>query len=166
MTLLTASAFALAPFSVANAQESCGNLNKTEWNANFQGQTLNSETFVRLDQSSTPFTVRGSGESCVLVDFSIVGNVVSVNGFGNNIRFRAILDAAGSNPITSAGQPAQMIQQPPNGENDAEAHSFQFVFPGVAPGQHDVAIQYKVQNAGSQVPSGGTDQWIMTVRHR
>ena len=102
----------------------------------------------------------------MIVDFSLVGSVVSVDGFQNEIFFQGIRDLTSDNPVTSAGPAAIMIQQPPNGENGQDAHSFQFIFPVVPPGQHDISIEYKVGTARSPVPSGATDQWIMTVHHR
>jgi hypothetical protein len=131
---------------------------------------MNSTTFLRLDDSTATFTVGGSSKSCVLVEFSIVGAAVTLDPtFGNSIRFQALLDAV-NNPKTSAGPAAQMLQSPRSAEiNDVDAHTYQFVFPSVAPGAHDVAIQYRVQNAGNppDTPPGGVfQQWIMTVRHR
>jgi hypothetical protein len=170
MKLLAATGFLLASLSAASAQSlPCPKLTNTEWIANFAGGNLNSTSFVRLDNSTSTFTVGGSSKSCVLVQFSIVGAATSFDpAFGNAVLFRALLDEQ----ITNAGPAAQMLQASRNiqmGDNSADAHTYQFVFPSVAPGPHDVAIQARVLNAGnppSTPPGGSFQQWIMTVRHR
>jgi hypothetical protein len=170
MKLLAAAGFLIATISAATAQSlPCPKLTNTEWIANFGGGSINSTSFVRLDDSTATFTVGGSNKSCVLVAFSIEGAAVSLNPtFGNGVFFRAILDQQ----ITNAGPAVQMLQASRNvqtGDNDVDAHTYQFIFPSVAPGPHEVAIQARVQHAGDfpTTPPGGVfQQWIMTVRHR
>src|SRR5262245_58391229 len=92
ISLLTATGFILASVPATNAL-TCGNLNKTEWKGNFQGGNINSTSFLTLDTSDLTFTVGGTGKSCVLVTFSILGAASDLNpDVGNSIRFQGILD--------------------------------------------------------------------------
>ena len=95
------------------------------------GETT-SLSFVNLADAKFSFTQGGSGASCVLVRFSAVTYAET----GTAVFVRATLDN------TAEAIPAQ-VQYSGNDGNAARAHSYEFVFPAVAPGSHTLRMQFR-----------------------
>jgi hypothetical protein len=171
MNWLAATALILSAHSAANAQEqiTCGNLSKTEVLVDPIGGSFNSTSMIDFTNPIT-FTVGGAGNSCVLVTFSISGATSVLNpDVGNSFAFRAVLDQSNNN----VGNRVQMIQGQRNtqlGDQGVDAHTYNFFFPTVSPGQHTVKMQAAIGIAGDGTPTsppGGIfEEWIMVVRHR
>lgn len=168
LKLLTTTALLLGSVSAVNAQQStfrCGVLNRTDVVANVNGGAVNTTAFSPF--AILNFTIPGSANSCVIVDFSIVGTATVYDpDVGNDFIFRAVIDGtifnigAGVNMIESPRGPAQFV--------NGAAHSYSFVFPSVPPGQHTLMIQARVIFAEPPpaVPGGEFQEWVAVVRHR
>jgi hypothetical protein len=89
--------------------------------------------FVAVPGATTIFTQGGTAKSCVIVVFSAG---VATNGL---LAIRAVLDAA----VVANPSIATYISQ----NNTEEARSRTFIFKNVAPGAHDITIQYSTNAA-------------------
>lgn len=83
-----------------------------------------------------PFFKGGASASCVIVRFSAITFAV----VDNRVEIRAYLDNG------PAALPAAVMYS--DGSGGAGAHSFEFIFPSVAPGFHVVRMQYRSPNGG------------------
>ncbi len=94
--------------------------------------STNSTTFQPITDTSITFTQGGTGPSCVVVRFSAATSVVG----GGVSRVQAVLDN-----VTMA-EPGQVQF---SGENvGSVSHAFEFLFPSVAPGSHNLRIMFRV----------------------
>lgn len=91
-----------------------------------------SKTFVHISEAALSFTQGGASASCVIVRFSAM-----TFAFDSTVIIRAYLDNT-----TTVALPAA-VQYSHNDVGAAGAHSFEFVFPRVAPGNHIVHMQFK-----------------------
>jgi hypothetical protein len=94
-----------------------------------------SRTFVVIPEASIGFIQRGTGPSCVVVEFSAV---VFAPG-ASRMNIRALLDD------TTTAQPGEITFAA--NDNAAapqdQAHAFNFIFPLIEPGRHAVRMQYR-----------------------
>ena len=95
-----------------------------------------STTYVKLPQGSVTFTQGGTTASCVIVTLSAQPNAVSIDGQEPApMRVRVLLDNIPGLPSFVAFS---------DGSDAAnQVRSFDFIFPGVAPGKHTVRLQFK-----------------------
>ena len=88
-------------------------------------------TWKSIPEAAVSFTQGGSEPSCVVVRFSAMAFGTSVL-----VRIRAMMDN------TTAAAPGEVYFGIDNKDTSAaEAHSFDFLFPDVAPGAHVVRVQ-------------------------
>lgn len=102
--------------------------------------TSTSTSFQNIYQGYISFTQGGTSASCVLVRFS----AVTVGVTGEAVQIRAFLDG-----LTPAF-PAEVTYSYFNSGLAYGPHSFDFIFPSVAPGSHFVRMQFR-SNGGGQV---------------
>jgi hypothetical protein len=94
----------------------------------------NNTIFKAMTETTVTFVQGGTAPGCVMVHFS--AEVVS----GSPV-IRAVLDG------TTMGQPNEVELDTHNPTN-ITARSFLFIFTGVAPGRHNVRIEFRGQFAG------------------
>jgi hypothetical protein len=147
--------FALALITFANqgnaARGNCGALPQVNTVHSTNTQTGTSNNFAPVAGSLVNFTVGGTVKTCVIVSFS----AQAYAPLGRLIWVRAMLDSAPSvdEQIAFAAEDG----------NFAQAHSYNFLFPSVAPGAHQVFLQYRSQVNGQAV---NIDDFAVEVRHR
>jgi hypothetical protein len=93
----------------------------------------NSTTFKTMPEGTVSFTQGGTSASCIVVRFS--ASTVSNNDF---MVVRPFLDN------TTTAIPAEIEISGFDG-NAARAHTYEFVFPSVAPGSHVLRMQYRTR---------------------
>lgn len=98
--------------------------------------TTTSTTFVNIPEATVTFTQGGAHASCVIVRFSAVAM-----GGSDNIFVRAFLDQ------TTAAIPDD-VRYTRSQSFTSEAHSFEFIFPRVAPGSHAIRMQFRAESSG------------------
>jgi hypothetical protein len=106
--------------------------------------TTTSTTFINLPEAVINFTQGGRAPSCVIVYFT---GMVAV-GSNGQLFVRAVMD--GSN----VGLP-ELFQFIALSNNFSHTHTASFIFPSVAPGAHQMRIQY----------SSGNGQTVVIGRH-
>jgi hypothetical protein len=131
--------------------ESCGNLPKTEVVVNSQPQSTDSTTSIDVQGSEVFFKVGGSASSCVLVTFIAQA---SAPGPFAVMRVKALLDGK-----QSIDDEIQLVAET---ENFSEAHSYNFLFVGVQPGDHFLNMQYRSANNDTIA----INDFNLSVRHR
>lgn len=95
-----------------------------------------SAIFGNIPEAGFGFVQGGASASCVIVRFS---GLVQANAADDQLIIRAFLDN------TTAALPSEVIY---SFAGAAEARSFEFIFPSVAPGNHFVRMQYKSFGGG------------------
>ena len=114
--------------------------------------STNSNTFTSIPEAAITFTQGGTGPSCVVVRFSAASSVTG----GGISRVIATLD-------NNDGAPAEPGQVQFSGANNGSvSHSFEFLFPSVAPGPHTLRMMFRVGNASSTV---FVDERTIVVQH-
>lgn len=103
-----------------------------------QSGTSTSTSFQNIYQGYVSFTQGGAGASCVLVRFS----ATTIGVTGEAVQIRAFLDG-----LTPAF-PAEMTYSYSNAGTVFGPHSFDFIFPSVAPGSHFVRMQFRSAGGG------------------
>jgi hypothetical protein len=98
-------------------------------------------TFKTLSEATVSFTQGGTAASCVVVRFSAESFVTSFNGI---VFVRAFLDN------TTAAVPGE-VQFSGDDGNRYRAHSYDFIFPSVAPGAHVLRMQFRSGTGGDTV---------------
>ncbi len=100
-------------------------------------QSTTSTTFVDVPNSTVFFNEGGAGSSCVIVTFT----AETFAPDSRLLQVRARLD----NSVTASPGVVQL-----SGDDDedrdgrwARSHAFTFIFPSVAPGSHDVRMQFR-----------------------
>lgn len=123
--------------------KNCGALTrvKVKTSNDLTGQGTFSTTFVDVINSPTSFRQKGSGPGCAILNFSAQA---WPSGNTNLIYIQALLD--GVTP-SLAGE----IQFNAGPETYSDAHSYNFVFPSVAPGLHVVKVQMRTLDAANTV---------------
>lgn len=104
-------------------------------------RSTTSTTFTLIPEASVGFIQRGTGPSCVVVEFSAV---VFAPG-SNRMNIRALLDdttTAQPGEITFATNDNAATQQ-------GQARTFTFVLPLIEPGKHALRMQYRSFNGGA-----------------
>jgi hypothetical protein len=114
-------------------------------------QTGTSNNFAPVAGSLVDFTAGGAVSTCVIVSFS----AQAYAPLGRLIWVRAILDGAPS----VDGQIAFAAED----GNFAQARIYNFLFPSVAPGAHQVFLEYRSQVSGQAV---NIDHFAVEVQHR
>jgi hypothetical protein len=111
--------------------------------------STNSNTFKSIPEAAITFTQGGTAPSCVVVRFSAASSV-TVSGVS---RIVARLDG-----VTDAEPGSVQF----SGENvGSVAHSFDFLFPSVAPGAHTVRMMYRTNGTGTVF----VDERVLVVQH-
>jgi hypothetical protein len=125
----------------AVVRTTCSTVRLSFASSNNTSQTTTSTTFVNVPDMSVSFTIPGTTSTCITVHYT----AVVWTGTGDRlINVRARLDGAVN------GFPAEVQFAGFDGDNTlAQAHTFNFVFPNVAPGAHTLRIQWRS-------PLGGT----------
>ena len=102
------------------------------------GAGTTSTAFANIPQSSLTFVLGGASASCVIVRFSAVASAAAPNA----IMIRAFLDN------TTAALPAEaaFVSTVNSG---ISGHTFEYILPGVAPGNHTVRMQFRSANGGT-----------------
>ena len=118
-------------------------------NAPFTLQPAN--TYTALPRTAVNFTQGGANANCVIVHFTVQLNL----GSNGEIRVRAVLD--GNPPLG----PPEWIMNRESGDQGFGPRSFTFLFPSVAPGAHQVRIQY-LENTAFTV-SGTLGPYVTSV---
>lgn len=96
-----------------------------------------STTFVNLPQSAVNFTQGGTGPSCVIVSVSAVPDAVASSPpTPAPMTVRVMLDG------TTAALPNE-VDFSDGADTGNQVRSFDFIFPSVAPGAHNVRVQFK-----------------------
>jgi hypothetical protein len=131
--------------------ESCGNLPKTEVIVNSLSQSTDSTSLVDVESSEVFFKVGGTKPTCVLATFA--AQAFAPGPFAL-MRVKALLDGKQS----VEGE----IQLVAESENFADAHSYNFLFVGVNPGDHLVTMQYRSPNNDEVF----INDFNLSVRHR
>ena len=148
-------ALAMAVFAsqatAAIVARNCGALPQVNTVHSTNSQTGTSNLFTPVAGSLVNFTVLGAVNSCVIVSFS----AQAYAPFGRLMWVRAILDGAQS----VDGQIAFVAES----GAFADAHSYSFLFPSVAPGAHRVFLQYRSQVNGQAVV---INPFAVEVQHR
>jgi hypothetical protein len=107
-------------------------------------------TFTAIPGAVINFVQGGTGPSCVTVRFSAASSVVG----GGVSRVQALLDNV---TVAAPGQ----VQF--SGENvGSVSHAFEFLFPSVAPGSHNVRIMFRVAVGSHTV---FVDERTLVVQH-
>jgi len=96
-----------------------------------------SSSFVTVPETHVGFTQGGSSKSCVIVRFSAE---TFASGPDSAVRVRALLDN------TKVAIPAEVTYSAVD-NFDRAAHSYEFVFPNVAPGNHTIKMQFRSANS-------------------
>jgi len=108
------------------------------------GGTTDSDTFVNFLANAVNFTQGGASASCVIVRFS----TIATGSSGNVLSVAALLDGS------TQGLPFDMPFSD-GGDSIGQARSFDFIFPGVAPGNHSVRMKFRSRlGAGHNVSIG------------
>ena len=112
--------------------------------------TTNSITLIGIPEAAITFTQGGTSPSCVVVRFSAASSVVGAN----------VSHVAARLDNVTFAEPASVQF---SGENiGSVSHSYEFLFPSVAPGPHTVRIMYRVTNGTDNV---FVDQRTLVVQH-
>jgi hypothetical protein len=155
LSILASSATIAMLSSPANAAvfaKNCGALPEVNTVHSTTSQTGSSDTFAPVAGSLVNFTVGAGANSCVIVTFS----AQAYAPLGRLIWVRAIRD--GSFPSVD-GQIAFAAED----GAFAQSHSNSFLWPSVAPGAHQVFLQYRSQVNGQAVT---IDHFAVEVQHR
>jgi len=101
------------------------------------GQATASTSFVNIPDMTVPFTMGGSVNHCVKVEFS----AFTFAPLGELLMVRALLDGV------TAGSPSE-VQFSGNDDEDADgrwarSHAFNFEFKNMSPGPHTITIQFR-----------------------
>jgi hypothetical protein len=137
---------------------SCSGLTEVFYKADDDfNSTTSSGDFVDVPGTSISFTQGGSVSGCAIVTFS----AESYAEFGRLLLVRARIDDAS----TAAPGAIQFSGDDDEDEDGrwARAHSFTFIFPSVAPGNHTVTMQYRSLRYGRAVHLG---KHTTVVQHR
>ena len=111
------------------------NLNRVRYRTATNQNSTYSVNFVDVPDSSINVNIGGVNPSCVIVTFSASARVV------NSIMYvRAYIPQLGA-----TAQPETAFFTALSG-NLFHAHSMQFVFPSIPPGQYSVRVQFRSQN--------------------
>jgi len=111
------------------------NLNRVKYRTATNQNSTYSVNFVDVPESSININIGGPNPSCVIVTFSASARVV------NSIMYvRAYIPQLGA-----TAQPETAFFTALSG-NMFHAHSMQFVFPSIPPGQYSVRVQFRSQN--------------------
>jgi hypothetical protein len=145
MAMLTSSANAIV------VGRNCGPLPQVATVHSTDRQTGSSDVFAPVAGSLVGFTVAGTVNRCVIVSFSAQAYAPA----GRLIWVRALLDRRPSidGEIAFAAEDG----------NFAQARSYSFLFPSVAPGSHQVFVEYRSQVNGEAV---NIDRFAVEVQHR
>ena len=129
----------------------CGELPQVNTVHSTNSQTGTSDQFAPVAGSLVNFTVTGNVNSCVIVSFS----AQAYAPFGRLIWVRALLDGIPSidGQIAFAAEDGAF----------AQARSYSFLFRSVAPGAHQVFLEYRSQVNGEAV---NIDKFAVEVQHR
>lgn len=154
LSILAGSATIALLTSSANANvvaRNCGLLPQVNTVHGTDSQTGSSDVFAPVAGTLVGFTVPGNVNSCVIVSFSAQAYAPA----GRLIWVRALLDRRASidGEIAFAAEDG----------NFAQARSYSFLFPSVAPGAHQVFLQYRSQVNGEAV---NIDRFAVEVQHR
>jgi hypothetical protein len=124
----------LVPAGFAPAMAAAASCSPTKMRIKTMTGTVstNSITLVGIPEAAITFTQGGTSPSCVVVRFSAASSVTG----GGISRVAAKLDN-----VTFAAPPEAQFSGANNG---SVSHSFEFLFPSVAPGSHTVRIMYRV----------------------
>jgi hypothetical protein len=104
---------------------------KVDYSASVVNGQRTSDVFGNIPEAAINFVQGGNSPSCVIVKFSAVT-------FGDQLLIRALLDGVAV-PV-----PDEVLYS--SGDSQGDAHSFYFVFPSVAPGNHTIRMQYRLAN--------------------
>jgi hypothetical protein len=129
----------------------CGPLTQVNTVHGTTSQTGSSNLFAPVAGSLVNFTVAGTKNSCVIVSFSAQAYAPA----GRLIWVRAKRDGVPSidGEIAFAAEDG----------NFAQSHSYSFLFPSVAPGAHQVFLEYRSEVNGEAV---NIDRFAVEVQHR
>jgi hypothetical protein len=127
----------------------CAALPRTSYtvSADYYDWETNSTAFVAMPEATVDFTQHGSQPACVIVRFS-----AETLGFGTTqMIVRPLLDKSVVNPGTSAVPGAAVMGGREFASDVVDtvvplAHSYDFLFPSVAPGPHRIVMQWRVLN--------------------
>jgi hypothetical protein len=134
--------FAIVPDGNALSVGTCQPA-KVKFSASDRDQNITtSTTFINLPEAAITFTQGGTKASCVIVYFT---GMVAV-GANGQLFVRAIMDGS------DVGLP-ELFQIIALSNNFSHTHTASFIFPSIAPGSHQVRIQYSSGN-GQQVIIG------------
>jgi hypothetical protein len=111
--------------------------------ASSSGINSNGTTYRNIPETVVHFTQGGRGASCILVRFSAQVIVPANDG----VQVRAVLD----NKPSALPSEAVYLATP---SGVFSGHTFEFVFPNVAPGHHVVRMQFQGMSGGT-VSMGG-----------
>jgi hypothetical protein len=131
--------------------QNCGALPQVNTVHSTDSQTGTSSQFAPVAGSLVNFAVSGAAKSCVIVSFS----AQAYAPLGRLIWVRALLDNAPSadSQIAFAAEDGAF----------AQTHSYNFLFPSVKPGAHQVFLEYRSQVDGQAV---NIDTFAVEVQHR
>jgi hypothetical protein len=137
--------------SAAIVARNCGELPRVNTVHSTNGQTGTSNQFAPVAGSLVNFTFAGDVNSCVIVSFS----AQAYAPFGRLIWVRALLDGRPSidGQIAFAAEDGAF----------AQARSYSFLFRSVAPGPHQVFLEYRSHVDGEAV---NLDTFAVEVQHR
>jgi hypothetical protein len=117
-----------------------------------------SQTFQNIPDNGLIFTQGGSGPGCVLIRYS--ADVFSSDTPDNVMVVRPLLDSA------TLATPSQVVFTADDDEDSDglffRSRAFQFLFPAVAPGQHQIVMQWR-SVGGTVINMHGR---TMTVTHQ
>jgi hypothetical protein len=118
------------------ATGTCNDASKLKFIASTKFASTSSSAYQSIPQATVGFIQGGTDASCVIVRFSAVIFAPATNVETRTIAIQPLLDnsifAAPSVAVFSTGDKAA-----PGG-----AHSYEFVFPSVAPGPHRITMQF------------------------
>jgi hypothetical protein len=137
--------------TAAIVARNCGALPQVNTVHSTNSQTGTSNVFAPVAGSLVNFTVAGAVNSCVIVSFSAQAYAPN----GRLIWVRALRDGV-------QGFDGQIAFAAEDG-NFAQTHSYSFLFPSVAPGAHQVFLEYRSQVNGQAV---NIDRFAVEVQHR
>src|SRR6476620_581694 len=102
--------------------------------------TTTSKTFVRVTNSQISFTQGGTAPSCVIVSFTSEASAAA----NEVMRMRVLLDSS-----TTCLPDDNIFVRSNATVTDLADRAMNFVCPDIAPGDHDVQVQYRSTNGGS-----------------
>ena len=135
-------AFAMpAPASATSANGGCApsKVKYVVYDAEGTQQHTGSANFKNISQATANISVPDGG-GCVIVRFS-----AQTFAMNSEIAIRAIIDEA------SFASPAEVIYSGIDSGDTSRAYAFDFVFPNVSGGGHQIKMQYRSTAAGENV---------------